>query len=99
MKTKGVDSTLSIPTYNRLPLLQQAVASVLAQRIGPWEFLLVDDGSEEESTDETNHTASGITEKALAPTMHHREPGRIFDGADTRTRLDHLPNRVGIFAR
>ncbi len=98
MKTKGVDSTLSISTYNRLPLLLQAVASVLVQSFRAWEFLLVDGGSEEESTDGIIRRAASLV-KVLAPTMHHREPGRIFDGADTRTRLGHLPNRAGVFAR
>lgn len=34
-----------IPTYDRLPLLRQAVASVAAQTFGDWELLVVDDGS------------------------------------------------------
>jgi glycosyltransferase involved in cell wall biosynthesis len=34
-----------IPTYNRLPLLKEAVASVEAQTLRNWELIIVDDGS------------------------------------------------------
>ncbi|HYI44353.1 MAG TPA: glycosyltransferase family 2 protein [Actinomycetota bacterium] len=34
-----------IPTHNRCPLLQQSVASVLAQTIADWELVVVDDAS------------------------------------------------------
>jgi glycosyltransferase involved in cell wall biosynthesis len=36
-----------LPTYNRLALLQGAVASVLAQDFRDWELIVVDDGSED----------------------------------------------------
>src|ERR1700742_1267224 len=39
--------TVVIPTYNRLPLIGQAIDSVLAQTYDRWELILVDD----ESTD------------------------------------------------
>ena len=53
METKEIHPTVSIvlPTYNRLPLLQQAVASVLAQSFRAWELIIVDDGSEDGTTD------------------------------------------------
>ncbi|HVX05047.1 MAG TPA: glycosyltransferase family A protein [Rhodanobacteraceae bacterium] len=38
-----------LPTYNRLPLLRRAVASVFAQTFCDWELIVVDDGS----TDDT----------------------------------------------
>src|ERR1041384_5127675 len=34
-----------LPTYNRLPLLKETVASIRAQTFGGWELLVVDDGS------------------------------------------------------
>ncbi len=37
--------TVVIPTYNRLSLVQQAIASVSAQTYGNWELIVVDDGS------------------------------------------------------
>ena len=41
--------SIILPTYNRLPLLQRAVDSVLAQEYGHWELIIIDDGS----TDDT----------------------------------------------
>lgn len=37
--------TVVIPTWNRLPLLRHAVASVAAQAYPAWELVVVDDGS------------------------------------------------------
>jgi len=37
--------SIVIPAYNRLPLLKQAVASVIAQTYTNWELLVIDDGS------------------------------------------------------
>lgn len=43
--------SIVLPTYNRLPLLQKAVASVLAQTFRAWELIIVDDGSEDGTAD------------------------------------------------
>jgi glycosyltransferase involved in cell wall biosynthesis len=39
--------TVVIPTYNRVALVQQAIASVIAQTYGNWELIIVDDGSDD----------------------------------------------------
>jgi glycosyltransferase involved in cell wall biosynthesis len=39
--------TVVIPTYNRVALVQQAIASVIAQTYRNWELIIVDDGSDD----------------------------------------------------
>jgi glycosyltransferase involved in cell wall biosynthesis len=39
--------TVVIPTYNRLDFVQQAIASVVAQTYTNWELFVVDDGSDD----------------------------------------------------
>jgi glycosyltransferase involved in cell wall biosynthesis len=39
--------TIVIPTFNRLILVQQAIASVVAQTYSNWELIVVDDGSDD----------------------------------------------------
>jgi glycosyltransferase involved in cell wall biosynthesis len=39
--------TVVIPTYNRVALVQQAIASVIAQTYTNWELIIVDDGSDD----------------------------------------------------
>jgi glycosyltransferase involved in cell wall biosynthesis len=41
-----------IPTYNRLPMLKEAVDSVLAQDFEDMELMVVDDGSTDGTTEE-----------------------------------------------
>ncbi len=41
-----------IPTYNRLPMLKEAVDSVLAQDVEDFELIVVDDGSTDGTADE-----------------------------------------------
>lgn len=43
--------TVVIPTYNRLVLVQQAIASVVAQTYSNWELIVVDDGSDDGTTE------------------------------------------------
>lgn len=40
-----------IPTYNRLPLLLEAIVSVAEQTYSNWELIIVDDGSTDGTTD------------------------------------------------
>jgi len=50
-----------IPTFNRLRLLQQAIASVQAQTYSNWELIVVDDGS----TDASFETISAIEDSRI----------------------------------
>ncbi|MBC6444097.1 MAG: glycosyltransferase family 2 protein, partial [Alphaproteobacteria bacterium GM202ARS2] len=40
-----------VPTYNRAPLLQQAIDSIRAQTLADWELIIVDDGSNDTTPD------------------------------------------------
>ncbi len=44
--------TVVIPTYNRVALVQQAIASVIAQTYRNWELIIVDDGSDDGTPEE-----------------------------------------------
>jgi glycosyltransferase involved in cell wall biosynthesis len=52
-----------IPTYNRAPLLGDAITSVLGQDFEPMEVVIVDDGS----TDETQGAIAESTRKSRCP--------------------------------
>jgi glycosyltransferase involved in cell wall biosynthesis len=41
--------SIILPTYNGLPYLREAVASVQAQTVDDWELVVIDDGSTDES--------------------------------------------------
>jgi glycosyltransferase involved in cell wall biosynthesis len=53
--------TVIIPTYNRAYILSQAIASVLAQTMGDFELIIVDDGS----TDGTAGVVSGFPDARI----------------------------------
>ncbi len=53
--------SIVIPTYNRARLVEQAVASVLAQRFRDYEVLVVDDGSTDETVQRLERFGSQIT--------------------------------------
>lgn len=48
-----------IPTYNRITLVQQAIASVLAQTYTHWELIVVDDGSVDGTSEAVNSLNDG----------------------------------------
>jgi glycosyltransferase involved in cell wall biosynthesis len=52
-----------LPTYNRLPLLRKAIASVVAQTFGDWELIVADDGS----TDDTRDFLEAIGDPRIRP--------------------------------
>src|SRR5207244_4187312 len=60
-RTVGVDRTVTvvIPTRDRLSLLREAVASVLAQDLVSWELIVVDDAS----SDRTAEWVEGLADE------------------------------------
>jgi glycosyltransferase involved in cell wall biosynthesis len=66
--------TVVIPTYNRLPLVQQAIASVLAQTYTNWELFVVDDGSD----DGTPEVVSSINDSRIK-LVEMRHSGNIAE--------------------
>jgi len=58
-----------LPTWNRLPLLREAVASVIAQTFCDWELIVVVDGS----TDDTREYLEAIDDPRVRPlSLEHR---------------------------
>ena len=89
----GLVSTI-IPIYNRLPLLREAVSSVLAQTYRNFEIILVDDGSEPETAgfcDELARTHPEITVIHLPHGGYagrSREAGRLIARGEFIQYLD-----------
>lgn len=89
----GLVSTI-IPAFNRPAMLQEAVASVLAQTYRPIEIIIVDDGS----TDDTGAVADRLTKQypAQITALHTsnrgvgqaREAGRLAAGGEFIQYLD-----------
>src|SRR5262245_52008268 len=69
MLVEGLVSTI-IPVHNRPLLLQQAVASVLAQTYRPIEIVIVDDGS----TDDTAQLITALAAGYPSIVRHLRIP-------------------------
>ena len=65
---RGLLVSVIIPTYNRWPMLGQAVESVLAQTAGGYELIVVDDGS----TDETRCRLADYGSRLTVLTQRNR---------------------------
>ncbi|HKP75917.1 MAG TPA: glycosyltransferase, partial [Longimicrobiaceae bacterium] len=67
--------SITIPTWNRLPLLREAVASVVAQTYPRWELVVSDDGS----TDGTAAWVRGLGDVRIrmAEAPHSGHMGRV----------------------
>ncbi len=81
--------TVVIPTYNRARLVQEAVASVLAQSYRPLELIVVDDGS----TDATGTTLAGLAgrpELRLLSQPHTGMPGQVRNAGARLARGEYL---------
>lgn len=61
--------SIVLPTFDREPLLREAVASVLAQTFGDWELIVADDGS----TDGTRAYLDALRDPRVRPLfLEHR---------------------------
>lgn len=74
----GMDTpsvSVIVPTYNRAALLEEAIASVLAQTFTDWELIVVDDGS----TDATAAMLAKLDESRLRVVRvdHTGSPARV----------------------
>ena len=58
--------TIIIPTFNRISFLEQAIRSVLEQRVSRLELLIVDDGS----TDGTDMLVRDLADHAVIPVRY-----------------------------
>lgn len=67
--------TVVIPTWNRAGLVEQAVASVVAQTYANWELVVVDDGSTDNTAERLNRLSPPNFH--LAQTAHLGHMGRL----------------------
>ena len=61
-----------IPTYNRAPLLERAMASVLSQTVLPREMIIIDDGSD----DQTGHLVKRTEDLSDVKILYHKQRNR-----------------------
>ncbi len=66
------DLSVIIPTYNRLPLLERALGSVLAQTVLPREIIIIDDGSE----DSTEQLVKQFKNSSEVKILYYKQPNR-----------------------
>ncbi len=80
--------SILIPTYNRWPLLEEAIGSVLAQSEADWELIIVDDGS----TDETVARLKEIDDNRITLLEHPHcgNPGQLRNFGARHARANYL---------
>ena len=80
--------SIILPTYDRLPLLREAVASVLAQTVEDWELFVVDDGS----TDGTVEWVASLGDSRIVaiPQEHTGNRSRMRNLGAARARAEWL---------
>jgi len=81
--------SIILPTYNRLPYLRDAVASVLAQTYRDWELIIADDGSAAETMTylRTLVDVPGVRLLALA---HSGNPPAVRNAALREARGEYI---------
>ena len=67
--------TVVIPTWNRLPLIDEAVRSVIAQTYPHWELIIVDDGSTDGTADHLREF--GESRLRVLPVPHCGHLGKL----------------------
>jgi glycosyltransferase involved in cell wall biosynthesis len=67
--------SIILPTYDRLPLLREAIASVFAQTRSDWQLVVVDDGSRDGTADYL--AALGDPRVAVVTVAHCGSPARL----------------------
>jgi len=67
--------TVVIPTHDRLPLLDEAIDSVLAQTYPRWELVVVDDGSADGTVEHLRARGDARVRVIASPRLGH--PGRV----------------------
>lgn len=94
-----------IPTYNRVDLLPQAIASVRAQRVTDYEIVVVDDGSQ----DGTREYVQGLGPQIRYLRQENRGPGAARNAGVRAARGEYVafldsddlwfPWTLSVFAR
>ena len=88
MNTSAPAVSVIVPTYNRLPLLRETMASVLEQTFGDLELIIVDDGS----SDGTAEHVRAMTDPRvrLVPLSHGGNVSRALNAGVAASRARWL---------
>src|SRR2546421_610268 len=70
-----------LPTYDRLPLLREAVESVRAQTWADWELVVIDDGSTDGTAEYLTELASVDPRVRVLRRPHRGNPARLRNEA------------------